>query len=167
MMRSHQRENSETILTSDASGNWGCGAFWNDRWFQYRWSHNTLGLHITAKELLTIACLCSGSLGRSIAGKIDLCRCDNEAIVAIINTGTSKDCEAMPLMRCLFFITAKHNLLLTATHFPGSINILADAPPPALIDLLTISAYLTYVRIPSQLLAAVSKRISDINLCPL
>ena len=160
MMRSHQRENPEIILTSDASGNWGCGAFWNDRWFQYKWSHTTLGLHITAKELLPIV-FAVAVWGAQWQGKSILCRCDNEAVVAIINTGTSKDCEAMPLMRCLFFITAKHNLLLTATHFPGSINILADALsrnnlqlflslspqalpnpdpiPPALIDLLTIS----------------------------
>ena len=104
-MRSHQRENPEIILTSDASGNWGCGAFWNDHWFQYKWSHNTLGLYITAKELLLIV-FAVAVWGAQWQGKSMLCRCDNEAVVAIINTGTSKDCEAMPLMRCLFFITA-------------------------------------------------------------
>ena len=37
-----------------------------------------------------------------------LCRCDNEAVVHIINTGTSRDPVAMGLMRCLFFISAKY-----------------------------------------------------------
>ena len=25
------------VLTSDASGSWGCGAFWNTKWLQLAW----------------------------------------------------------------------------------------------------------------------------------
>ncbi len=37
-----------------------------------------------------------------------LARCDNAAVVAIINKGQSKDKEAMHLARCLAFIQAEH-----------------------------------------------------------
>ena len=48
-------------------------------------------------------------------------------MVHIINTGTSRDPQAMGLMRCLHFIAARFNLLLSATHIAGIANPLADA----------------------------------------
>ena len=65
--------------------------------------------------------------GEEWEGKSILCSCDNEAVVDIINTGTSKDPTAMGLMRCLYFITAKFNLLISAIHVAGKANGLADA----------------------------------------
>ena len=64
--------------------------------------------------------------GKHWENKSILCRCNNEAVVHIINTGTSKDPTAMGLMRCLYFIAAKFNLLLSATHLAGKANCLAD-----------------------------------------
>ena len=26
------------VLTSDASGSWGCGAYWSTKWFQFAWA---------------------------------------------------------------------------------------------------------------------------------
>ena len=63
----------------------------------------------------------------ALANKTILCLCDNEAVVSIINTGTSRDQAVMGLMRCLHFIAARFNLLLTATHISGASNISADA----------------------------------------
>ena len=63
-------------------------------------------------------------MGEGWGKKSILFRCDNEAVVYIINTGTSRDpC----LMCCLSFISAKYNLLLYATHIAGAVNGLADA----------------------------------------
>ena len=56
-----------------------------------------------------------------------MAQCDNAAVVAIINSGTSKDCEAMHLMRCLAFTSAKFEFLLLSTHISGVSNVLADA----------------------------------------
>ena len=41
------------ILTSDASGNWGCGAYWDSWWFQLPWSATScpVGTNIATKEL--------------------------------------------------------------------------------------------------------------------
>ena len=160
MMQDHHRANPEIILTSDASGSWGCGAHWQSCWFQHQWSKSTSAYDITTKELLPIV-FAAAIWGPYWQSKSVLCLCDNIAVVSIINTGTSKNNDVMALMRCLFFITAKHNLLLTATHLPGSSNTLADALsrnklplffsnfpqacplpshiPPALTDLLVLS----------------------------
>ena len=43
-------------IWSDASGGWGCGAVWEDQWFQVQWSEwpGFVGASIAAKELLPI-----------------------------------------------------------------------------------------------------------------
>ena len=43
-----------SIVTSDASGNWGCGAFSGSQWFQLAWPDCWAEVHITAKELVPI-----------------------------------------------------------------------------------------------------------------
>ena len=126
MMQSTRRNNPEVILTSDASGSWGCGAYENTAWFQYQWSEATKAYNITAKELLPII-FAAAIWGAQWENKSVLCRCDNEAVVQILNSGTSRDPIIMGLMRCLYFIAAKFSLLLSATHLAGADNILADA----------------------------------------
>ena len=64
--------------------------------------------------------------GRKSQGEVVLCRCDNAAVVAVINSGKSKDALDMHLMRCLFFFQAVFSLSLHAVHLPGKINVAAD-----------------------------------------
>ena len=52
-------------------------------------------------------------------------QCDNAAVVAVINSGSSKDQDVM--LRCLVFIAAKFNFIVSAVHIPGAQNQLADA----------------------------------------
>ena len=56
MMWHVDRARPEVVLTSDASGSWGCGAWWESRWFQLQWQGlgETANYGITAKELLPI-----------------------------------------------------------------------------------------------------------------
>lgn len=54
-------------------------------------------------------------------------RCDNAAVVAILNQNSSRDREVMHLLRCLAFIMAKYQFLLVASHIPGWLNLAADA----------------------------------------
>ena len=96
----------------------GVWRYFNSHWLQYPWSSQTREYHITTKELLSIV-LTAAVWGKHWENKSILCRCNNEAVVHIINTGTSKDPTAMGLMRCLYFIAAKFNLLLSATHLAG------------------------------------------------
>ncbi len=45
-------------------------------------------------------------------------RCD-AAVVAILRSGTSKDDLVMHVMRCLAFITARFNVVISASHIRG------------------------------------------------
>ena len=65
--------------------------------------------------------------GRSWHGKTVLAKCDNMAVVAIVNSGTSKEKDAMHLRRCLAFLEAKRGFHLFAEHIKGADNRVADA----------------------------------------
>ena len=103
----------------------GGGAFSGTQWFQLQWSASTEQHHITIKELIPIV-IAVAIWGRSWSGKTVQAQCDKAAVVAIINSGNSKDREAMHLCRCLSFIMAKFNVNLFASHIRGSDNTLAD-----------------------------------------
>ena len=53
--------------------------------------------------------------------------CDNVAVVAILNQNSSRDREVIHLVRCVAFITAKFQFLLSASHIPAVENTAADA----------------------------------------
>ena len=104
-----------------------CGAF-NTRgeWFQFQWPVAWESVHITIKELLPIVFSCA-VWGAEWKGKTVKCECDNAAVVAIINSGKSKDNRAMRLMRCLSFYLAHYSIYIYAEHIPGKDNVAADA----------------------------------------
>ena len=54
-------------------------------------------------------------------------KCDNAAVVAVLNSGNSRDPELMHLLRCLSFLMAKFHFTVHASHVAGSKNVLADA----------------------------------------
>ncbi len=114
-------------VTSDASGNWGCGAFTSrGEWFQLPWPESWREVHITVIELLPVV-MALAVWGYQWSGKSVRCQCDNAAVVAIINTGTSKNERAMHLMRSAFFFLARHDVRVWAEHIPGVENRSADA----------------------------------------
>ena len=114
------------VLTSDASGKWGCGAYSGANWFMLPWSDLTAGHHITVKELVPIV-LAGAMWGPLWQGTTVLARCDNMAVVNIVNHGTSRNQDAMHLARCLAFITARFEFHIVAVHIKGTLNIQADA----------------------------------------
>ena len=116
----------DITLTSDASGNWGCGAYLGREWFMLQWSESFKGLHITVKELAPIV-LAAMIWGQYWKGKTVRARCDNAAVVAIVNAGTSKSPHAMNLVRCLSFLAATFDFRVSAVHLSGIDNVLADA----------------------------------------
>ncbi len=128
MMWHVSRGSPEVVLTSDASGCWGCGAWWETRWFQLQWQGlgESATYGITAKELLPIV-VAVAVWGKAWQGKAVVARCDNMAVVAIVNTGSSREAEAMHLRRCLAFLEAKWAIQLWAEHVKGVDNEVADA----------------------------------------
>ena len=113
-------------LVTDASGNWGCGAYWDREWFQLQWSNMLADAHISVKELTPIV-LATAIWGRAWSGHKVQIMSDNAATVAAINNQTSRAKESGHLLRCLAFLTAYHQCYLHATYLPGKHNTLADA----------------------------------------
>ena len=123
MMWHVDRARPEVVLTSDASGSWGCSAWWESRWFQLQWQGlgETANYGITAKELLPIV-VAVACWGKEWQGKAVVARCDNMAVVAIVNSGSSREAEEMHLRRCLAFLEAKWAIQLWAEHVRGVEN---------------------------------------------
>lgn len=99
-------------LSSGASGSWGCRAWHQQYWFQVPWDHRSATLTIAEKELIPIilACTCWGA---SWAATQVVCHCDNQVIVACLKSRTSKHKGIMHLLRCLVFIEAHFQFILT------------------------------------------------------
>ena len=113
---------------SDASGGWGCGAWWGDKWFHLEWSHyrDWADTSIAVKELLPIV-VATAVWGHMWRSRMVLCHCDNQAVVSVVRGGYCKDLSMAQMLRCLFFLEAKFDLTLTAVHVPGVENGPADS----------------------------------------
>ena len=115
----------QVVLTSDALGSWGCGAYlMSGEWFQLELPRSWAGVHITIKELLPIV-IGAAVWGRQWKERSVLRRCNNAAVVAIVNLGRSKVELAMHLMRSLFFFLASWNVY--CQHIPRVENGVAYA----------------------------------------
>ena len=112
-------------VTSDASGSWGCGAYSGSLWFQLQWNDNLLNKSIAVKEMVPII-IAAAIWGRSWKGKLIICHCDNQSVVAVINSRYSRDDELMHLLRNLFFFEAIFEFHMQARHIPEVHNRLAD-----------------------------------------
>ena len=93
-------ESNEVVLTSDASGSWGCGAWYESKWFQLPWEGSFQHLHIAAKELIPIIAA-TDIWGAEWRGSRVLARCDNTAVVSVLNSHYCKDAKLMQMLRCL------------------------------------------------------------------
>ena len=53
--------------------------------------------------------------------------CNNQSVVHIVRSDTSKDDNIMHLIRELFLVMAKFNFRVSARHIPSKTNTIADA----------------------------------------
>ena len=115
-------------ITTDASGSWGCGAYWLEthKWLQRPWLGLWEHVPIHTKELLPIL-LAAATWGARWRDSHILFKCDNMAVVNILASSTSRDPLVMHLLRTLHFILAFYNVHLIAKHIAGSNNSIADA----------------------------------------
>ena len=110
---------------SDALGHWGCGAWCGNKWLQFQWPDTARDLHIAVKELVPIV-LAGALSGRRWHRQKVQCLCDNEAVMAVMSSRTSKQLHLMHLLCCVFFIEMLHDFQLSCIHIPGKCNDLAD-----------------------------------------
>ena len=112
-------------VASDASGQWGCGAWCGKEWFQLQWGPESYDLQIAVKELLPIL------IGCAIWGfKWKNCRvvwqCDNQAVVGCLKSRTSGSPLLMHLIRTLVFVEARFGFHLHVEYIDTHSNHLAD-----------------------------------------
>ena len=115
---------SDLDLFTDASG-LGLGAFFQGAWVSEPWPFSTVGINIALLELFAVftAISCWSS---ALTNKHIIILTDNEAIVAIWASGSSRDKQIMALVRALFFLCTNLNLSIVFKHLPGVLNPYAD-----------------------------------------
>ena len=118
-------------LYTNASGSIGFGGYFHGWWFQGRWPpHMQLnrewGISIGWQELFPIVVACAIWFPH-FSGKQVQFWCNNESVVAIINSGHSKAPHIMDLLRFLVLVSMKHNFFVQVCHVPGVCNETADA----------------------------------------
>ena len=135
LIRELGKEDVDYEVMTDASGRFGCGGPWGNRWFQVQWSP---GYRITKlknpfsqdsillRELLPVV-IAAAIWEKEWKNSVVRVRCDNDGAVAAINSGYSKIQGISHLLRCLFFFQAHYGLHVKAEHIPGRENVLADA----------------------------------------
>ena len=117
------------IVTSDASGSWGCGAFHQSQamlWFQLQWPPEWAEVNIAVKELVPVT-LSAAIWGHTWHKQKIVFKSDNMAVVIALNKRSAKDPRLAHLLRCLFFFEAHFGFEHEAQHIPGINNVGADA----------------------------------------
>ena len=125
MMAARDDREPDEEITSDASGHWGCGAYWRSYWFQLEWDKSSAAENIATQELVPII-VASAIWGQSCRGCHMKCNSDNQPVVAVLSNRTSKDQAIMHLLRCLFFFEATFHFTVSGAYLPGVCNELAD-----------------------------------------
>ena len=118
---------NEVVVTSDASGSWGCSAWSQTSWFQYKWPEHC-NHHISFKELLAqiIIIIAAATWGGGWSGMLVRWKCDNQAAVNVLATCSCRDASMTHILRCLFFYEAHYQFSVMAVHLAGRDNELAD-----------------------------------------
>lgn len=114
------------VMVLDASGTWGCGAAYENLWFQLQWPETWSATTIAPKELVPIA-VGDTLWGPYWVGNRICCLCDNAAVIAAVNKGAARDPTLSHLLRLLAFVSAVLDITVTACHLPGEKNASADA----------------------------------------
>ena len=114
---------SSLELFTDAS-HIAFGAYFAGEWFSCLFTdhHIPLSRSITFKELYDII----AAVSTSLASQNVLFHCDNQSVVHILSSGTSRCKHIMSMLCYLFYICASHNIMLHAVHIPGVTNCFAD-----------------------------------------
>ena len=123
-------------IVSDASGRWGCGAFYDDQWLQLQWSASWTDVSIAPKELAPTV-LAAAVWGRGWRRTRVSFSSDNDAVVAVLKKGTAKGAPLLHLLQCLSFFAAIFQFAFTAKNITGKHNQAADAISQGKFDLFS------------------------------
>ena len=113
-------------VTSDACSSLGFGAYFNGEWFSSAWVSSQASHSIAYKELFPIV-IAAHIWGPHFARRHVLFCTDNEAVVYILNSRTSRIPLLMCMLRHLLASAAHFNFSFAYQHVPGVHNCIADA----------------------------------------
>ena len=125
ILENHWTPSTKMQLFTDASGTIGWGAYWCGKWLQGRWSKLQLCMDIAWKELFAIV-MAIHTWGSLWQRQKILFHCDNQAVISIWESGTTRAKEIMALVRLLYYSAAKYNINVCITHITGTENVIAD-----------------------------------------
>ena len=114
-------------LYTDASFK-GLGGFFQGHWFSFPFTpfyDNNDNLDIAFLELLAVFVIVS-TWCHLLKQKQIVIFTDNEAIVTIWTTDTSKDKRIMTVVRELFYVSTNYSINISFRHIPGKFNINTD-----------------------------------------
>ena len=103
MLTWFDKANPQIAVTLDASDLWGCGAFEDSKWLEFKWPTTMEASHISIQEMIPIV-TAAALLGHLWKEKSVRFWSDNSAVVALINSGSSREntlmlCAALPSSR--------------------------------------------------------------------
>jgi hypothetical protein len=113
-------------LCTDACAS-GYSAFFAGTWLSSSFSRvQVLDPKIAWKELYVI-CMAIATWGHRLARKHLVLQCDNQVVVATVNSGSSRSCGLMVLLRTHFFICCRADTSIMAIYICSGNNGIADA----------------------------------------
>ena len=133
------KKTADVTVTSDASGSWGCGAFWKSKWFHFPWPSSLHDLPIAIKELVPVV-VAAALFGHEWRGLLVEFKVDNMTVVHVLNNTYSKDQHLMHLIRTLVFLASRFEFWFSASHIEGKANIIAATLSHNNLQLLILQA---------------------------
>lgn len=124
---------SKLKLSTDASGSIGYGAVFGTSWFWGRWPASWRKFNIAVLEFYPVLTAIQ-VWGKALENKNLVFVTDNEAIVSVINTQTTKHKQILFLLRLLVLECLRRNICFSAVHVPSKQNLACDLLSRAKID---------------------------------
>ena len=102
-------------------------AYFAGEWFSCSFTDHRIPLSrsITFKELYGITAAVS-TWAPPLASRNVLFHCDNQLVVHILSSGSSRYTHIMSMLRYLFYVCTSRDIMLRAVHIPGVTNCFAD-----------------------------------------
>ena len=105
----------------------GVGGRYNNQVYQYQFRNNEVPCTFSIVHLEMWNVLIGIRIwAKQWANRAIVIKCDNEAVVGVVNKGVTRD-SALAAMACnIWFVTASHNIRFQVVHIPGVNNMCAD-----------------------------------------
>jgi len=113
-------------VSSDAAGSLGFGAIFNNQWFYGGWAVSQQPRSMAYKELFPIVVAAHLWGSQWSMQRVEFL-CDNESVVAVLSSGTSRDADLMVLLRYLALLAVRHSFSFKASSVRGKANLVADS----------------------------------------